>query len=494
MGKILKVKDIAKQYGVPVKSVIEELAGQGIEANDAENSVIPDDMIELVEMYFADLYDQDSEPAAAADKKPAKKGGKKPPAGRREEHGGDRGKGSPHKGGRPQPAAVSSARAAGGKVTLPAPIIVKALAEAVGKKPNELITDLIKLGELAGINQPISEANARKLCASYGYELEIGAAPKPAPAPAAPAKPKPEDNPANLKERPPVVTFMGHVDHGKTSLQDAVRHTHVTAQEAGAITQHIGASTVTHNGKPITFIDTPGHAAFTNMRARGANLTDIVVLVVSATEGFKPQTVEAMNHAKAAKVPIIVAINKIDLPEADPDKILLHMQQNGLTSEDWGGDVGTVRVSAKTGQGLPDLLDRILLEAEILELKANPKRRAAGAVLEAQMEVGLGPRRASWCRTARCMSATRFSAENITADPHTHQRQGRARQDGGAERSGEGGRALRRSRSGRPARDLRIRESGAGRGAGAGRRQTRQHARHQRHRNGGGPVQQAQQQ
>ena len=391
LGKILKIKDIAKQYGVPAKSVIEELAGQGIEADDAENSVIPDDMIELVEMYFADLYDQDSEPAAAADKKPAKKGGKKPPAGRREEHGGDRGKGSPHKGGRPQPAAVSSARAAGGKVTLPAPIIVKALAEAVGKKPNELITDLIKLGELAGINQPISEANARKLCASYGYELEIGAAPKPAPAPAAPAKPKPEDNPANLKERPPVVTFMGHVDHGKTSLQDAVRHTHVTAQEAGAITQHIGASTVTHNGKPITFIDTPGHAAFTNMRARGANLTDIVVLVVSATEGFKPQTVEAMNHAKAAKVPIIVAINKIDLPEADPDKILLHMQQNGLTSEDWGGDVGTVRVSAKTGQGLPDLLDRILLEAEILELKANPKRRAAGAVLEAQMEVGLGP-------------------------------------------------------------------------------------------------------
>ncbi len=207
----------------------------------------------------------------------------------------------------------------------------------------------------------------------------------------APAEPDPEDNPAHLKERPPVVTFMGHVDHGKTSLQDAVRHTHVTDTEAGAITQHIGASTVTHNGKPITFIDTPGHAAFTNMRARGANLTDLVVLVVSATEGFKPQTIEAMNHAKAAKVPIIVEINKMDLPDADPDKVLLNMQQNGLTSEDWGGNVGTVRVSAKTGKGLTDLLDRILLEAEILELKANPKRRASGAVLEAQMEVGLGP-------------------------------------------------------------------------------------------------------
>ena len=293
MSKILKVKDIAKQYGVSSKSVMKELADQGIETPDAENSVIPDDMVELVEMFFADLYEQD-EPVA--DKKSGKKSGKKP-AGRREEN--DRGRNG--KNGRGQQRAPGAAPAGprGGKVTLPSPIIVKALAEAVGKKPNELITDLIKLGELAGINQPISEANARKLCNSYGYELEIGTAPKPAPKPVAPAKPNPEDNPANLKERPPVVTFMGHVDHGKTSLQDAVRHTHVTDTEAGAITQHIGASTVTHNGKPITFIDTPGHAAFTNMRARGANLTDLVVLVVSATEGFKPQTIEAMNHAKA---------------------------------------------------------------------------------------------------------------------------------------------------------------------------------------------------
>ena len=184
---------------------------------------------------------------------------------------------------------------------------------------------------------------------------------------------------------------MGHVDHGKTSLQDKVRNTHVTAGEAGAITQHIGASSVEFNGKPITFIDTPGHAAFSKMRARGASTTDLVVLVVSAAEGFKPQTIEAMNHAKAANVPIIVAINKIDLPDADPDKVLLHMQQNGLTSEDWGGDIGTVRVSAKTGAGLDDLLERILLEAQMLELKANPKRSASGSVLEAQLEQGFGP-------------------------------------------------------------------------------------------------------
>lgn len=391
MDKVLIVKDIAKQYGVPAKTVIDELKTQGIETADAENSVIPGDMVELVEAYFADLYDQDSEPVVD-DKKAVKKPAKKAP-GRREEQ---LPAGHAHKGGVRRDAGAPGAAptyptATGGKITLPAPIIVKALAEAAGKKPNELITDLIKLGELAGINQPISEANARKLCANYGFELEIGVVPKPAPVAAAPAKPRPEDNPANLKERPPVVTFMGHVDHGKTSLQDAVRHTHVTDTEAGAITQHIGASTVTHNGRPITFIDTPGHAAFNNMRARGADITDIVVLVVSATEGFKPQTVEAMNHARAAKVPIIVAMNKIDLPDADPDKVLLHMQQNNLTSEDWGGDVGTVRVSAKTGEGLPALLDRVLLEAEILELKANPKRPAAGAVIEAQMEVGLGP-------------------------------------------------------------------------------------------------------
>lgn len=389
MSKELKVKEIAKQYGVSAKEIIEELAGQGIETPQAENSVIPDDMVELVEAYFADLFEQEAE--APVDKKAVKKGPKKASSTKKEELGrGGKNRPQPQKPSTTSSASAASSAVVDGKLTLPAPIIVKTLAEAVGKKPNELITDLIKLGELAGINQPISEANAKKLCKNYGIELVIGQPPKPA-APAAAPKPKPEDNPAFLKERPPVVTFMGHVDHGKTSLQDAIRHTHVTDKEAGAITQHIGASTVSYKGKGITFIDTPGHAAFTNMRARGANATDLVVLVVAATEGFKPQTVEAMNQALAAKVPIIVAINKIDLPDADPDKVLLHMQQHGLTSENWGGTVGTVPVSAKTGQGLPDLLERILMEAEMLELKANPKRAAQGIVLEAQLENGLGP-------------------------------------------------------------------------------------------------------
>ncbi len=386
MSKILKVKDIAKQYGVSTKSIAAALEEQGIPVPDAENSVIPDDMVELVESYFADLYGQD-DPVDEGKKGSSRKGGRKAGAPKREEapRGGKGGRA-----GREPASAAAASSGKGGKVTLSSPIIVKALAEAVGKKPNEVIADLIKLGELAGLNQAVSEANAKKLCAGYGYELVIGAPPPKPAAPAAPVKVRPEDNPAFLKERPPVVTFMGHVDHGKTSLQDAIRHTHVTDGEAGAITQHIGASTVVWNNKGITFIDTPGHAAFTKMRARGANATDIVVLVVSATEGFKPQTVEAMNHALAAKVPIIVAINKIDLPDADPDKVLLHMQQHNLSSEDWGGTVGTVRVSAKTKKGLPDLLERILIEAEMLELKANPKRPATGVVLEAQMENGLG--------------------------------------------------------------------------------------------------------
>ena len=371
------VKSLAKKYGVSARDIIREFNDQGFDDIKDVNDVIPEDSLELMESYFNDLYDTEE---IAAPK--SKRGGN----GKNQRSKGQEKNMPQHNGSRKN----SEKSVAPDAITLPSPVIVKDLAEALGKRPNEVITELIKLGELAGINQAISDANAKKLCTAFGVELTFGAAPKPA-APAAPVKKAPVVDPAMLKERPPVVTFMGHVDHGKTSLQDKVRHTNVTAGEAGAITQHIGASSVKFNDKDITFIDTPGHAAFSKMRARGADCTDIVVLVVSAAEGFKPQTVEAMNHALGAKVPIIVAINKIDLPEADPDKILLHMQQNGLTSEDWGGDIGTVRVSAKTGEGIPDLLERILLEAQMLELKANPKAPADGVVLEAQLEQGFGP-------------------------------------------------------------------------------------------------------
>ena len=375
----ITVKSLAKKYGVSARDIIRELNDQGFDNIADVNDVIPEDSIELVESYFNDLYD--TEEIAAPKGKRSSNG--KPQRSKGQE------KNMPSKNESRRTAEKSTSPDA---VTLPSPVIVKDLAEALGKRPNEIITELIKLGELAGINQAISDANAKKLCAAFGVELTFGAAAPKAPAAApAPVKKVKEVDPAQLRERPPVVTFMGHVDHGKTSLQDKVRHTNVTAGEAGAITQHIGASSVRFNEKDITFIDTPGHAAFSKMRARGADCTDIVVLVVSAAEGFKPQTVEAMNHALGAKVPIIVAINKIDLPDADPDKVLLHMQQNGLTSEDWGGDVGTVRVSAKTGEGIPDLLERILLEAQMLELKANPKGQADGVVLEAQLEQGFGP-------------------------------------------------------------------------------------------------------
>ena len=366
------VSELARKYGVASKDIIRELNDQGIETPKAEKTVISGEDLDLIDSFLAELYSDEIDEAKIS------KGARK--------NDTRRSVGKPTSEPKKKNAVVENT--VSGEIHLTRPVIVKDFAEAVGKKPNEVITELIKLGELAGINQVISDGNVKKLCAVYKVEAVYGA--KDA-AKTSEAKPKFDDDPKFLVERPPVVTFMGHVDHGKTSLQDAIRHTNVTAGEAGAITQHIGASTVTFKGKMITFIDTPGHAAFSSMRARGANVTDIVILVVSASEGFKPQTIEALNHAKAAKVPIIVAINKIDLPDADPDKVLLHMQQNGLTSEDWGGDVGTVRVSAKTGAGLPDLLERIQMEAEMLELKANPKRPASGSVIEAQLERGLGP-------------------------------------------------------------------------------------------------------
>ena len=280
--------------------------------------------------------------------------------------------------------------------TVTPPIVVKALAEALGKKPNEVVSGLMQMNVLASINQTVTPEVAVEYAKKCGIELTVGSREQEKKRETAEDTENPEDfeyqdDPKDVVPRCPIVTFMGHVDHGKTSLQDRIRKTDIAGGEAGGITQHIGASVVNVNGKTITFVDTPGHEAFTAMRARGANVTDIVVLVAAADDGFMPQTIEALNHAKAAGVPIIVAINKMDLPDANPDKVLLNMQQNGLTSEEWGGETAAIRVSAKTGQGIQDLLERILLEAEMLELKANPKRPGAAYVLESQLEQGFGP-------------------------------------------------------------------------------------------------------
>ncbi|MGN1358056.1 MAG: translation initiation factor IF-2 [Bacilli bacterium] len=260
------------------------------------------------------------------------------------------------------------------------------LANVLNKNVAEIIKKLMSLGKLMNLNATIDFETAEILALEYGKtlkkdttrdeanfeELEI------------------IDEEKDLRERPPVITIMGHVDHGKTTLLDTIRKTNVVAGEAGGITQHIGAYQIIYKDKPITFIDTPGHAAFTEMRARGASITDIVIIIVAADDGVMPQTKEAIDHAKAAGVPIVVAVNKIDKPDANPDRVLTEMSQNGVTPDIWGGDTLFVNISAKTGQGIDELLDNLLLIAEMQELKANPNRYASGTVIESRVDKSLG--------------------------------------------------------------------------------------------------------
>ena len=276
-------------------------------------------------------------------------------------------------------------------------VAVKEFAQMMGLKPNMVIAELMKMNIFASINAEIDLKVAKEIGAKHGFtvrkEEKRKAPPQQPKAKKLAAKKMEEvpDSPDTLLQRPPVVTFMGHVDHGKTSLLDQIRNTRVTAGESGGITQHIGAYTVEVNDHKITFLDTPGHAAFTAMRARGANLTDIAVLVVAADDGVMPQTVEAIKHAQAAGVCIIIAMNKMDLRSANPDRLKQQLQENEIMVEDWGGSIGCCPVSATTGEGIDGLLERIVLESEMLELKANPNKPAHGFVVEAQMEPGMGP-------------------------------------------------------------------------------------------------------
>jgi translation initiation factor IF-2 len=276
------------------------------------------------------------------------------------------------------------------------PIIVRELAQQIGLKPFQLIHDLMDMNIFAAINHTIEPDIAAAICKKHGYTFEVEKREKGGGVhtrPVVVAEPPPPVNQTKeeLKPRAPIVTFMGHVDHGKTSLMDFIRKSRVAAGEAGGITQHIGAYGVVYKGQSITFIDTPGHAAFTAMRARGAKVTDVVVLVVAADDGIMPQTNEAINHARAAKVPMIVAINKVDLPSANVDRVKTQLQEKGLTPEDWGGETICVPVSATKGTGIDKLLEMILLQAEIMELKASPTAPARGTVIEAQIEAGRGP-------------------------------------------------------------------------------------------------------
>ncbi len=263
---------------------------------------------------------------------------------------------------------------------------VSDLANVLGKNVAEVIKKLMSLGKIMNLNAAIDFDTAEIVALDYGKtlkrdttrdetnfeELEI------------------IDDEKDLQERPPVITIMGHVDHGKTTLLDTIRKTNVVDSEAGGITQHIGAYQIVYNDKPITFIDTPGHAAFTEMRARGASVTDIVIIIVAADDGVMPQTKEAIDHAKAAKVPIVVAVNKIDKPGANPERVMTEMSQNGVTPDTWGGDTLFVNISAKTGEGIPELLDNLLLISEMQGLKANPNRYASGTVIESRLDKSLG--------------------------------------------------------------------------------------------------------
>ncbi len=264
-------------------------------------------------------------------------------------------------------------------------IILAELAKRMGIKANEMIAKLMALGVMATVNQTIDFDTAVLVSTEFGYEVERAAFEEDNLLQAE------ADDPQNMMGRPPVVTIMGHVDHGKTSLLDVIRKTRVTEMEAGGITQHIGAYNVTTPKGQIVFLDTPGHEAFSAMRLRGAQVTDIVVLVVAADDGVMPQTIEAINHAKAAEVPIIVAVNKIDKDNAEPDRVQRELSENGLVPEDWGGDTIFANVSAKQNTGIDELLELVLLQAEMLELKANPDKLARGHVVEAKLDAGRGP-------------------------------------------------------------------------------------------------------
>lgn len=287
-------------------------------------------------------------------------------------------------------------------VVVPEIITVQELANRMAEKGADVIKKLMALGVMATINQPIDGDTAQIVVEEMGHrvkrvsdsDVELGLKGE-------------EDRPEEMQPRAPVVTVMGHVDHGKTSLLDALRETNVASHEAGGITQHIGAYQITvKTGDKITFIDTPGHEAFSEMRARGAKVTDIVVLVVAANDGIMPQTVEAIRHAQAAEVPIVVAINKIDLPGADPMKVKTALLQHGIAVEELGGESLCAEVSAKKRINIDKLVEAILLQAEILDLKANPNRKAEGAVIEAKMEKAAVPLQRFWFRRARCTSGT----------------------------------------------------------------------------------------
>jgi translation initiation factor IF-2 len=403
----MRVHELAKELGVPSKDLLARLHELGVEVA-SHMTVLEEAAVVLMREAFAkpspaeslipaaeDLEDE-IEPPTPKFVKISQGEAKEPDftARHRAKIKPKQRKSLPAQGHADGGAVAPVAPAAGSVVTVQGPIVVRELAEKLGMRPNQLIAELMSMNILASITERVDVNIAKKIAEKHGVTLEHekknvehGQILKMQ----ATDVPEEPDAPEDLVPRPPIVTFMGHVDHGKTSLLDKIRDTAVAKGEHGGITQHIGAYTVDISGRSITFLDTPGHAAFTAMRARGANLTDIAVIVVAADDGIMPQTKEALQHARAANVSIMIAINKIDLPSANVDMVKKQLQADGLTPEDWGGTTICVPVSAQTGDGIKHLLEMILLQADVLELRANPKRRASGFVIEAQLEPGMGP-------------------------------------------------------------------------------------------------------
>lgn len=406
MSKI-RIYEYAKQKNKTSKEIIEQLKSLGVEVSN-HMSVITEDTIQKIE---GNQSKPATDKSTQRDKKnESNKKAQKPSSGRKDgknqsnnstqknhspqnNHDKKRGKKRDQNKRRHQQQNQqkqnlhqSKVKETPSKVLYTTPITVGEFAEKINKEPSEIIKKLMFLGVMATINQELDKDSIELLAEDFGIEVEEEIVIDETEFESF----EENDDPALLQERPPVVTIMGHVDHGKTTLLDSIRHTKVTAGEAGGITQHIGAYQVEGNDKKITFLDTPGHAAFTTMRARGAQVTDITILVVAADDGVMPQTVEAINHAKAADVPIIVAVNKIDKEGANPDRVMQELTEHQLVAEAWGGDTIFVNVSALSGTGIDELLEMVLLVAEVQELKANPTKAARGSVVEAELDRGRG--------------------------------------------------------------------------------------------------------
>ncbi|BAB06132.1 translation initiation factor IF-2 [Halalkalibacterium halodurans] len=419
----MRIYEYAKEKNLSSKEVIEKLKGLNVHVSN-HMSVIDEKTITLLEGNGNQKQGGSGKPEQqkkAGEKKPAQDHGQRKPntapakannqhdrsqgsdqqkgkaqdGGQKPKHKGNKNKKQHQKNnnnkrnqrGRGRQPEMNKAKPLPEKVTFSGSLTVGELAEKLNKEPSELIKKLMFLGVMATINQELDKDSIELICEDYGVEVEEEVIIDETDIESYVV----EDDPSLLKERPPVVTIMGHVDHGKTTLLDSIRNTKVTEGEAGGITQHIGAYQVTVEGKKITFLDTPGHAAFTTMRARGAQVTDITILVVAADDGVMPQTKEAISHAKAAGVPIIVAVNKMDKETANPDRVMQELTEYELVPEAWGGETIFVNVSALTGTGIDELLEMVLLVAEVEELKANPDRLARGTVIEAELDKGRGP-------------------------------------------------------------------------------------------------------